>query len=95
MNTRNLQVNSHTSLFYSTDLIFGNTQDDEAQLQAQMTELMCYLWDNYLEGYESHDVVLMGVGYSYLGVKMLLTSRGQFPIPPSFPLPNLTPPKCN
>jgi hypothetical protein len=41
-----------------------------------MTELICYLWDNYLEGYESHDVVLMGVGYSYFGVKMLLTSRG-------------------
>jgi len=100
MNTPNLQVSAHTSLFYSTDLIFGNAQDeeygiteraDEAQLQAQMTELMCYLWDNYLEGYESHDIVLMGVGYSYLGVKMLLTSRGQSPIlplsPSYFPFP--------
>lgn len=58
-----------------------------------MTELMCYLWDNYLEGYESHDVVLMGVGYSYFGVKMLLTSRGEsstpsYPLTPPPPLPS-------
>lgn len=85
MNAPNLQVSLHTLAFHSTALIIGNVQDeehgitaraDEAQLQAQMTELICYLWDNYLEGYESHDIVLMGVGYSYLGVKMLLTSRG-------------------
>jgi histone deacetylase 6 len=49
----------------------------EAEHQEQMKELMCYLWDNYLEGYESDDIVLMGVGDSYLGVKQLLTSRGK------------------
>ncbi len=36
---------------------------------------MCYLWDNYLEGYASNDILLMGVGDSYLAVKLLLTSR--------------------
>jgi histone deacetylase 6 len=41
-----------------------------------MAELVCYLWDNYLEGYESNDIVIMGVGYSYLAIRMLLTSRG-------------------
>lgn len=48
----------------------------ESGLQETMKELVCYLWDNYLEGYESNDIVLMGVGDSYLGIRMLLTSRG-------------------
>jgi histone deacetylase 6 len=70
----------------------SHTQDDdqaitaranEAELGQKINELVCYLWDNYLEGYESTDIVLMGVGYSYLGVKMLLTSRGEPPSPSS------------
>ncbi|KAI9744242.1 MAG: Histone deacetylase hda1 [Claussenomyces sp. TS43310] len=47
----------------------------EAELQNQTKELVCYLWDNYLEVCETYDIVLMGVGDSYLGIKMLLTSR--------------------
>ena len=42
---------------------------------AQTKELLCYLWDNYLEGYSTNKIVLMGVGESYCGIKMLLTSR--------------------
>lgn len=49
----------------------------EADLNEQAKNLLCYLWDNYLEGYRSHTIVLMGVGDAYLGVKQLLTSRGE------------------
>lgn len=45
-------------------------------LETQTKELLCYLWDNYLEAFESRSIVLMGVGDAYLGVKQLLTSRG-------------------
>lgn len=51
------------------------TRDKEAELQSTLTELICYIWDNYLELSEATEICLMGVGYSYLGVKMLLTSR--------------------
>jgi histone deacetylase 6 len=56
----------------------------EAELQNQTKELLCYLWDNYLEVFASKHIVLMGVGDAYLGVKQLLTFRGKF----SFPSPN-------
>jgi histone deacetylase 6 len=61
----------------------------EDELILKMAELVCYLWDNYLEGYESNDIAVMGVGYSYLAVRMLLTNRGiafsllSSPSPPS------------
>jgi hypothetical protein len=62
-------------------------------LERTTKELLCYLWDNYLEGYASNCIVLMGVGDSYLGVKQLLVSRGMFSSPfflylrPSCPSP--------
>lgn len=50
---------------------------DEKALQAQIQELMCYLWDNYIQLYDSaQEIFLMGVGDAYLGVKVLLISRG-------------------
>lgn len=58
------------------------------QLEATTKELLCYLWDNYLEGYASENIVLMGVGDAYLGVKMLLTSRGLFLFLSKTPLTN-------
>lgn len=43
-----------------------------------MRELVCYIWDNYLQLYDSApEIFLMGVGNAYLGVKMLLISRGE------------------
>lgn len=48
---------------------------DEVLLSAQTKELLCYLWDNYLETYAVDQIVLMGVGDSYCGIKDLLTSR--------------------
>lgn len=41
-----------------------------------MKELMCFLWDNYLEMHDSEDIVLMGVGSSYSAVRELLVNRG-------------------
>lgn len=43
----------------------------------RMKELMCYLWDNYLELHDSEHVVLMGVGDSYSAVRELLVNRGK------------------
>ncbi|KAL2170900.1 hypothetical protein VTG60DRAFT_4304 [Thermothelomyces hinnuleus] len=49
---------------------------DERTLQAQVQELMCYIWDNYLQLYDSvEDIFLMGVGNAYLGIKVLLINR--------------------
>jgi histone deacetylase 6 len=43
---------------------------------------MCYIWDNYIQLYDNvEDIFLMGVGNAYLGVKMLLISRCEFPLP--------------
>jgi histone deacetylase 6 len=51
---------------------------EEKQLEAEIKELICYLWDNYIQLYENADeVFVMGVGYAYLGVKMLLLNRGK------------------
>lgn len=43
----------------------------------RMKELMCFLWDNYLETHESDHIVLMGVGDSYSAVRELLVNRGK------------------
>lgn len=43
----------------------------------RMKELMCFLWDNYLEIHESEHIVLMGVGDSYSAVRELLVNRGK------------------
>jgi hypothetical protein len=51
---------------------------EEKQLEAEIKELICWLWDNYIQLYENADeVFIMGVGYAYLGVKMLLLNRGK------------------
>lgn len=51
---------------------------DEKALQEQVRELVCYIWDNYLQLYDVEDLFLLGVGNAYLGVKVLLTNRGMF-----------------
>lgn len=61
-----------------------------------MKELMCFLWDNYLESHESEHIVLMGVGDSYSAVRELLVNRGKdslfllfvfVPWTPGYPVP--------
>ena len=51
---------------------------DEKTLQEQIRELVCYIWDNYLQLYDFEDLFLLGVGNAYVGVKTLLTFRGMF-----------------
>ncbi|KAI1803811.1 histone deacetylase [Daldinia bambusicola] len=48
---------------------------DEKTLQRQIQELVCYIWDNYLQLYDVEDLFIVGVGNAYLGVKVLLTNR--------------------
>ena len=45
-------------------------------MQEQTKDLLCYLWDNYIEINTGASLTLMGVGDAYLGIKQLLTSRG-------------------
>lgn len=59
---------------------------EEGTLQAQIQELMCYIWDNYLQLYDSvEDIFLMGVGNAYLGIKVLLINRRKSPRSQVFP----------
>lgn len=52
-------------------------RSDEAALGAQLRELTCYLWDNYLQLFDVEDLFLIGVGNAYLGVKTLLINRSK------------------
>ncbi|QSZ32676.1 hypothetical protein DSL72_002255 [Monilinia vaccinii-corymbosi] len=45
------------------------------ELESQMKDLVCYIWENFIDLYESENIMLMGVGDAYLAVKQLLTSR--------------------
>ncbi|KAI0914628.1 histone deacetylase [Ustulina deusta] len=47
----------------------------EKILQKQIEELVCYIWDNYLQLYDAEELFLLGIGDAYLGVKVLLTNR--------------------
>ncbi|KAI1759491.1 putative histone deacetylase A [Hypoxylon sp. FL1150] len=48
---------------------------NERTLQRQIQELVCYIWDNYLQLYDVEELFIVGVGNAYLGVKILLTNR--------------------
>lgn len=51
-------------------------RSSEKYYEAQLQELMCYLWDNYIQpSEEPTEIFLMGVGNAYLGVKTLLVGR--------------------
>ncbi|KAE8447296.1 hypothetical protein EG329_010854 [Mollisiaceae sp. DMI_Dod_QoI] len=62
---------------------FGSALDSylpkasEILLQNQTKDLLCYIWDNYLELLPNASVTLVGVGDAYMGIKQLLTSRGK------------------
>ena len=89
-----LDVNIPSLLTKDKDIASHQPKMTEAELVTQMKDVLCYLWDNYLEGYASNYIVLMGVGDAYLGVKQLLTSRGMIPCPvlPTFTLSFSLPP---
>ena len=71
----NLSTASHL-LKHQQDTEAFIPRADERAIQAQVQELMCYIWDNYLQLYDSvDDIFLMGVGNAYLGIKVLLINR--------------------
>ncbi|KAM4066934.1 arb2 domain-containing protein [Hirsutella rhossiliensis] len=47
----------------------------ERKLQDQIQQLVCYVWDNFLQLYDTDEIFLLGVGNAYLGVKVLLINR--------------------
>lgn len=53
---------------------FAPNGDDKRQ-ETEIKELICFLWDNYLQLYNSENIIIMGVGYAYIGIKMLLLNR--------------------
>lgn len=48
---------------------------DEKKQEAEIQEVVCFLWDNYLQLWDSEHIFIMGVGNAYIGVKMLLLNR--------------------
>lgn len=68
-----VNVPSYITQDQDTDPYLAPSAEDD--LQRQVTSLVCYLWDNYIQMYEAPDIFLMGVGEAYLGVKMLLINR--------------------
>lgn len=49
----------------------------EKEIQEQILSLICYLWDNFLQLYDTDEIILLGVGNAYVGVKVLLINRGK------------------
>ncbi|KAK0634707.1 hypothetical protein B0T17DRAFT_586442 [Bombardia bombarda] len=48
---------------------------NEKALQAQIQDLITYIWDNHLQIHDADNIFLMGVGNAYLGIKVLLINR--------------------
>lgn len=54
---------------------------DENSIQQEIKELVCYIWDNCLELLEDTQIFVMGVGFAYLSIKMLLLNRSKLCAP--------------
>ncbi|KAI1210513.1 putative histone deacetylase A [Annulohypoxylon truncatum] len=70
-----VDVNIPHYITHTEDLDAYTPRADEKTLQRQIQELVCYIWDNYLQLYDWDQLFLVGVGNAYLGVKVLLTNR--------------------
>ncbi|ROT40241.1 histone deacetylase clr3 [Sodiomyces alkalinus F11] len=71
-----MDVNVPSAVPHEDDTDPFTARSPEKILQAQLQELVCYLWDNYIQLYDNAtDIFLMGVGNAYLGVKLLLMNR--------------------
>ncbi|KAF4821254.1 Histone deacetylase clr3 [Colletotrichum tropicale] len=71
-----MDVNIPSKVVRDEDMDPYNPKIADKELLAELQELLNYLWDNYIQLYEdANDIILMGVGRSYNGVKQLLTSR--------------------
>ncbi|KAI1104458.1 putative histone deacetylase A [Jackrogersella minutella] len=70
-----LDVNIPRYITHTEDIDAYTPRAEEKTLQRQIQDLVCYIWDNYLQLYEVDDLFIVGVGNAYLGVKVLLTNR--------------------
>lgn len=60
---------------YIQDSLSYTSSGDDNKMEADIRELMCYLWDNYLQLYNAEKIFIIGIGYAYIGIKMLLLNR--------------------
>lgn len=72
-----MDVNVPAYLAQDDDTDPFTPRSSEKELQEQIKSLVGYLWDNYIQLFKTKEIVLMGVGNAYLGVKVLLVSRGK------------------
>ncbi|KAK5660808.1 hypothetical protein OQA88_12176 [Cercophora sp. LCS_1] len=71
-----MDINVPHYITHSEDTVSFTPKADAKTLESQIQELMCYVWDNYLQLYEhAEDIFLIGVGNAYIGVKVLLINR--------------------
>lgn len=68
---------------------------EDHRLEAEVRELVCYLWDNYLQLYDAQEIFIIGVGYAYIGIKMLLLNRSEASPPGKFFLSHVEQPHCS
>jgi histone deacetylase 6 len=73
-----VDVNIPQYITHPEDLDAFMPRATEKTLQQQIQELVCYIWDNYLQISDARELFLLGVGDAYLGVKVLLTNRGMW-----------------
>ncbi|KAI1388429.1 putative histone deacetylase A [Hypoxylon trugodes] len=70
-----MDINIPPYITHPEDIDAYTPRADEKTLQRQIQELVCYIWDNYLQLYDVEDLFLVGVGNAYVGIKVLLTNR--------------------
>ncbi|KAK6226341.1 histone deacetylase [Colletotrichum tabaci] len=71
-----MDVNVPSKVSRDEDMDPYSPRTADKDLLNELQELANYLWDNYLQLYEdADDILLIGVGRSYSGVRALLTGR--------------------
>ncbi|GJC82275.1 histone deacetylase clr3 [Colletotrichum liriopes] len=71
-----MDVNVPSKVSRDEDMDPYSPRTADKDLLNELQELANYLWDNYLQLYEeADDILLIGVGRSYNGVRALLTGR--------------------
>ncbi|KAK1969001.1 histone deacetylase domain-containing protein [Colletotrichum sublineola] len=71
-----MDVNVPSKVSRDEDMDPYSPRTADKDLLNELQELANYLWDNYLQLYEeADDILLVGVGRSYSGVRALLTGR--------------------
>ncbi|GAO14901.1 hypothetical protein UVI_02007400 [Ustilaginoidea virens] len=70
-----MDINVSAYIAKDEDMDSFNPAHREKAFQEQIQQLVCYLWDNFLQLYDTDEIFLMGIGDAYLGVKVLLINR--------------------